>query len=103
MRARLAGILLALGLLLSVGAPAFAAVDQTSGREITRYDVTTILGADGVARVDIDFDFDFGNDPGHGPYLSYPTRVYYDDEVTDAYSGRAYAERLSGAYDRVLR
>lgn len=80
MRARLAGILLALGLLLSVGAPAFAAVDQTSGREITRYDVTTVLGADGVARVDIDFDFDFGDDPGHGPYLTYPTRVYYDDQ-----------------------
>ena len=30
-------------------------------------------------RVDLDFDFDFGDDPGHGPYLTLPTRVYYDD------------------------
>jgi len=41
--------------------------DQTSGREITRYDVTADVDASGTARVTIDADFDFGNDPGHGP------------------------------------
>jgi len=54
--------------------------DQTSGREITRYDVTADVAADGTVQVALDFDFDFGDDPGHGPYLSLPTRVRYDDE-----------------------
>lgn len=58
---------------------ASAAPDQTSGREITRYDVTAVLSADGVAQVSIDFDFDFGDDPGHGPYLTLPTRQGYDE------------------------
>ena len=54
--------------------------DQTSGREITRYDVTATLDADGVTHVEIDLDFDFGDDPGHGPYLSFVRRQRYDDE-----------------------
>jgi len=53
--------------------------DQTAGREITRYDVTAAVDASGVAHVTVDFDFDFGNDPGHGPYLSLVTRQRYDD------------------------
>ena len=53
--------------------------DQTAGREITRYDVTAAVDASGVARVTVDFDFDFGNNPGHGPYLSLVTRQRYDD------------------------
>ena len=71
------GVLLAA--LVSAAAPAGAAPDQTSGREITRYDVVADLGADGVAHVTIDFDFDFGDDPGHGPYLTLPTRQRVDD------------------------
>lgn len=87
MRARRAVVVLAMAVLTAlaaflgakaaVGAPASAALlaaDQTAGREITRYDVTATLAADGVAHVVIDFDFDFGNDPGHGPYLTLPTR-----------------------------
>ena len=58
--------------------PAWAA-DQSTGREITRYDVTADVDADGVAHVRIDLDFDFGDDPGHGPYLSLVTRQRYDD------------------------
>ncbi|WP_051274507.1 DUF2207 domain-containing protein [Cellulomonas sp. URHD0024] len=85
MRARLAGILLALVALLAVAAPAFAAPDQTSGREITRYDVTATIAADGVTTVDLDFDFDFGDDPGHGPYLTFVTRVHYDDQHDRAF------------------
>ncbi|WP_028047637.1 DUF2207 domain-containing protein [Cellulomonas sp. URHE0023] len=80
MRARLAGILLALVALLAVATPALAAPDQSSGQEITRYDVTAAVASDGVVTVDLDFDFDFGDTPGHGPYLTFPTRVFYDDE-----------------------
>ncbi len=79
MRARLIGVVLALMFVVLGGAPALAAPDQTSGREMTRYDVTATIGSDGITTVDLDFDFDFGDDPGHGPYLTYPTRVYYDD------------------------
>lgn len=77
---------LALGLmgLVAAAAPAAAIApaqvgDQTSGREITRYDVTADLDADGTAHVTVDLDFDFGDDPGHGPYLSLVTRQRYDD------------------------
>src|SRR5674476_51323 len=65
-----------LGTTTATGAPAspLAAADQTAGREITRFDVAAELGTDGVARVTLDFDFDFGNDPGHGPFLTLPTR-----------------------------
>ncbi len=54
--------------------------DLTSGREITRYDVTADVAVDGSVAVGIELDFDYGDDPGHGPYLSFPTRVSYDDE-----------------------
>ncbi len=72
---------LGLGLGASAATAARAATvgDQTSGREITRYDVTALVDADGVAHVTLDFDFDFGNNPGHGPYLSFVTRQRYDD------------------------
>ena len=36
-------------------------------------------------RVVLDFDFDFGDDPGHGPYLTLPTRVSYDDSLDRAF------------------
>ncbi|WP_246036894.1 DUF2207 domain-containing protein [Cellulomonas telluris] len=86
---RLAAV--ALAVVLAVGVvvlapPAARAVapltpgDLTSGREITRYDARAEVAADGSVRVEIELDFDFGDDPGHGPYLTYPTRVPYDDE-----------------------
>lgn len=50
----------------------------TFGRQITRYDVTVRLDADGSADVTIDMDFSFGNEPGHGPYITLPTRQRYD-------------------------
>jgi uncharacterized membrane protein YgcG len=78
----LRAVLLALGLVVALTA---AAPDQTSGREITRYDVTASLAVDGTMRVTLDFDFDFGDDPGHGPFLSLPTRVYYDETLDRAF------------------
>lgn len=75
----------ALFLVLFTAVPALAAPDQSSGREITRYDVTAALTADGVMKVALDFDFDFGDEPGHGPFLTLPTRVYYDDSSDRAF------------------
>jgi len=69
-------ILLAPPAALAAGAPG----DLSSGREITRYDVTADAAADGTVAVTIDLDFDYGDEPGHGPYLTFPTRVSYDDE-----------------------
>lgn len=102
--ARVAALLAAAGM-LALSSPALAGAaaapdmataalpaavpDQSSGREITRYDVTAALGADGRMNVVIDFDFDFGDDPGHGPYLTLVTRQGVDD-TTDRefrYSG----------------
>jgi len=92
-RAWLAAAVAALGTLLLAGPAAAAsgpgvvaaasgvvvAGPQTSGREITRYDATAHLDADGTAHVVLDFDFDFGDDPGHGPFLTLTTRQGYDD------------------------
>ena len=77
---RRAAVTLGLAGVVLVGsaAAATAVPDQTDGREITRYDVTAVLDASGAATVDIDFDFDFG-DPGHGPFLTLPTRQGYDE------------------------
>jgi uncharacterized membrane protein YgcG len=79
-RSAVLGVAAGAALLVGAAAPALAAVgDQTSGREITRYDVTATLDADGTAHVTTDLDFDFGDDPGHGPYLTLVTRQRYDD------------------------
>ncbi|WP_456845316.1 DUF2207 domain-containing protein [Cellulomonas sp. P5_C6] len=81
----LRALFLALFLVVVAAVPASAAPDQSSGREITRYDVTAVLSADGVMQVALDFDFDFGDEPGHGPFLTLPTRVYYDDSQDRAF------------------
>lgn len=81
----LRAVVVALVLVVLGALPASAAPDQSSGREITRYDVTASLAADGVMKVALDFDFDFGDDPGHGPFLTLPTRVYYDDSSDRAF------------------
>lgn len=79
--ARAVGALVLAGVVV-VGASSagVAAPDQTSGQEITRYDVTADVGADGLTHVVVDFDFDFGDDPGHGPYLTLPRLQGVDDE-----------------------
>ncbi len=33
----------------------------------------------------VDFDFDFGDDPGHGPYFTFPTHQGYDDTYNRVY------------------
>ena len=69
-------------LVVALAPPARAA---TSGNEITRYDVAVTLAPDGAMAVVMDFDFDFGDDPGHGPYLTLPTSVPYDGEFDRVY------------------
>lgn len=66
--------LLSVLLLASSGAQA-----ATDGRQITQYDLVATVRADGVVEVELTFVFDFGNDPGHGPYLSFISRQGYDD------------------------
>ncbi|WP_432457959.1 DUF2207 domain-containing protein [Cellulomonas iranensis] len=76
-------LVVALGVILLAPPVALAAPapgDLSSGREITRYDVTADAAVDGSVDVRIELDFDYGDDPGHGPYLTFPTRVSYDDE-----------------------
>ncbi len=45
-----------------------------------------MLDADGSAQVRLEIDFDFGNDPGHGPYLLLPIRREYNDDYDRLYS-----------------
>lgn len=76
-------LLVALGVILLAPPVAFASApraDLSAGREVTRYDVTADVARDGTARLVVELDFDFGDDPGHGPYLTFPTRVPYDDD-----------------------
>ena len=56
-----------------------------TGNQITRWDETYDLQPDGSARVTLDFDFDFGDDPGHGPYFTFPTHQGYDDTYNRVY------------------
>ncbi|WP_084125822.1 DUF2207 domain-containing protein [Demequina sp. NBRC 110054] len=56
-----------------------ATASGTTGRQITKYEATWVLQADGSADVSVAFTFDFGDDPGHGPYLTFPTEVDYGD------------------------
>ena len=64
--------------------PAAHAEDETPREwRITRYDAQVQAAADGTSSVRIEFDFHFGNSPGHGPILYYPLqqRVEGDPDV----------------------
>lgn len=84
--------------------PATASAAETPpdapGREVTRWDQTFTLHTDGSMDVRLEFDFDYGNDPGHGPYLVLPTRQGYDDTYDRLYPLSAItAQSLTGAPD----
>ncbi|WP_217428122.1 DUF2207 domain-containing protein [Microlunatus speluncae] len=57
--------------LLLLALPARAEGDNWA---ITRYAMNVDLAADGTAKINLEFDFDFGNEEGHGPYLILPSR-----------------------------
>lgn len=83
------GAVLAALFLAMVPATASAATGgeypDSPGREITRWDQTFALQADGSVDVTLAIDFDFGNDPGHGPFLVIPLRQGYDDKYDRVY------------------
>ena len=41
---------------------------------ITRWTTNASFTTNGTGQVTTDFDFDFGSDDGHGPYLTFPIR-----------------------------
>ncbi len=81
-------------------APAATAAD--GGREITRWEETYDLQPDGSTKVTVDIDYDFGNDPGHGPLFTFPVRQGYDDRYDRVYDVSAVsASSSSGAPAKV--
>ncbi len=54
--------------------PGIAHADDQGRRNITHYAVDASAAKDGVVSVKIDFDFDFADKPGHGPYVTLPLR-----------------------------
>lgn len=75
--ARAAGVLALLAVLLAVAAPASA---EDSVGEITRFDVEATFAADGSAVVELDFDYDFGDEEAHGPFLVVAERQEIADD-----------------------
>jgi len=56
------------------------AVADSSDDSINRYDVTADAAGDGTTSVTLDFDFDFGGDEGHGPYITLPLRQEMEND-----------------------
>lgn len=75
---RLLGILI-IALVSLAGAQLAANADEDDWR-ITRYDMTLVADRDGEITVQLDFDFDFANERGHGPFLVLPTRLEVPDD-----------------------
>ncbi len=59
--------------------PAEARADGENWR-ITDYTVVAKVDEHGNTGVTLSIDFDFGNDPGHGPYLTFPLRQAIADD-----------------------
>lgn len=73
---RVFGITTVLAVILGIGiglAPAHAD-DNPSSWRIDRFQQDVQLSADGTAKVTLELDFNFGSDPGHGPYIYLPKR-----------------------------
>ncbi|SEJ32034.1 DUF2207 domain-containing protein [Demequina mangrovi] len=82
--ARIVRILLSALLAALVPATAHAAAPD-GGRSVQRWDAIYAVQPDGSADVTVEIDFDFGNDPGHGPYWTLPVRQGYDDTYDRVY------------------
>ena len=64
---------LVLGVATLVALPTTAHADEDDW-SIPRYDVTATAAPDGAVDVRLDFDFDFADTEGHGPYVTLPLR-----------------------------
>ncbi len=84
-------LLAALGALAAtvagVGLAPSASATSQGARSVQRYDVTVDLAQDGTARVTVDFDFDFADSPGHGPFVTLPLtqEIEGEDERVRSY------------------
>jgi len=67
--------------------PTVAMADDgtAAARSIPHYAEMVALDADGTAHVTVDLSFDFGGEPGHGPFLTVPERESTDDGRTRVY------------------
>lgn len=100
LRAVVVAVLLAAAVTL-VPTAALASSEQ-GNRSFSRYDVDVALAQDGTAEVTIDFDVDFADSPGHGPFLTLPLTqaIEGDDEQVRSYPVTdVTAESPSGAPD----
>ena len=73
-------LLVGLGVFLIGVIPASTARADSDDDRIDKYTVTTDVAKDGTAAVRIAFDFNFGSDSGHGPYLTLPLRQAIKDD-----------------------
>lgn len=79
-RSLLIAVLSAMAAAVGLGPAATASTgDDYPGREVTRWDATYELAADGSVAVTTEIDFDFGNDPGHGVIFTFPTTQGIED------------------------
>ena len=85
-------------LLVALAAPGLAMTDH--GRHVTRDDIAVTLDPYGTAHVVVDLDLDFGDEPGHGLYLTVPHRETTEDGRTRVYEVTGVAASSpSGAPD----
>ncbi len=81
MRRILSWLVAAVAALLLLPATPAAADDDHSSWRIRSYDVVATVDAEGgVTHVQLDLAFDFGGDPGHGPYVTLPLRQEIDGD-----------------------
>ena len=68
-----------MGAVVGLASPSWA---DGEGWRVTRYDADVTVADDGAADVRVELDLDFGDEPGHGPFLTLPTRqaIEGDDE-----------------------
>lgn len=73
-------MIMIVGLTLLLGSTAVARADDSDDDSIDRMAVDATLQPDGSLEVMLDFDFNFGDDSGHGPYLTVPERMEIPDD-----------------------
>jgi uncharacterized membrane protein YgcG len=81
---RLGALVLGLAIALAPTATV-ASTDGFQDRQVDRWDVTYTLQPNGSADVVLEMDFNFGDNPGRGPYWTFPTQVPYDDTYLREY------------------
>lgn len=84
LRRRLLSLLACLALVLGMAGfsavPARASDDVPSDWRITRYETTADIAGNGEAKVRTTIDFDFADEEGHGPFLTFVTRQAIKDD-----------------------